>query len=565
MKPTRRLCLALTLAALATGCGEQLDDPSATGAPATAELLAAAPGGAAVAPVVAAPGVIRPQPFDDFEAAVAIDPERAPAQELERGDGWRRVRVAGNADDGDTGAARQIDDEFYVFNGRASIDKAMTLPGKTRLALAQSMARDGGKASDAARAAGDDPADDEIIIVPAAAARQIEVADQVRTIGWCDDENKTYSKTYSFDKTYNYTKTKVTGSFDGQATFTARLKGMVTGTVKYKVKRDWYTGCVPYAVIQRVTVTGNADVLATANVNAAFEKTWSWEKEIAAPVLGTITLPVVPIPVTFRAPIDVGLIAAAKATLTASGQYQAMGSFDIRCNSDGCSGSKSASHGFTPTGSPSLGASGRVKVTPWIQGGIRAYVISEWVASAEVAVRAGVAGELFGYYGNTCGDADADGTPEWVSAATLDLWIDIDVVAKARFLGDDKGPWTWNVWDRHLAFWKLGANSALNPIFYDSQGGGTMTATMRGKMRPCWPYDDAVNYRITWSDGAITNLTSHPDTLFSSAHDFGWFGSRVVRVDALSDARGRNVAGTTTHNVFLYPVLAPVNASLAAR
>jgi hypothetical protein len=568
-RPLPFAAFALALATTAAACGELPEGDATEATP--SGLAAIGPGGAIADPT---PGPMAPRPgpgvgipIDPIDPLVVIDPDRAEARELERGEGWRRVRVAGSAEDGETGAARDLDDEFYVFNGRAAIDRTAALPLKARQALAQSMARDGGKGSPTARAAGDDPDDDEIIVVPVAVARAAETADtvadqpEVRTIGWCDDEQKTYSKTYSFDKTYNYDKSKVTGSFDGNAHFTARLKGSVTGTVKYKVVREWKFACIPYAVIQRVTVAGNADVLATANVNAEFEKAWSWEKEIAAPLLGTVTLPVVPIPLTFRAPIDIGINAAAKASLTANAQYQANGSFNIRCNSSGCDGSKNASHGFTPTGSPVFGATGKVKVTPWIQGGIRVYIISEWLASAEVGVRAGVPAEVFGYAGNTCGDANNDGVNEWVSAATLDLGVDIDVVAKAKFVGDDYGPWTWNVWDRHLAFWKIAGGGVFNPIFYDQPSAGTTVATMRGKMRPCWPYNDPVTFRITWNDGTTSMLTSHPDTLFSQPHDYGIFGNKMVRIDALSDSKGRSINGTSTDSVYLFPILAPPKAT----
>jgi len=392
--------------------------------------------------------------------------------------------------------------------------------------------------------------------VPNTLVAQMAADQDVLFYGWCDDEEKVYSKTYSFDKSYSYHKGDETGSFTGAADFQARLKGSVTATVKYKVVRDWYTACIPYAVIRRVTVDGNADVNSTANVDASFQKAWAWQKEIAAPKLGTVTLPVVPIPLTFKAPITVGIDAAAKADLHAAASYQAHGMFNVICNSSGCSGSKSATHSFTPGGSPSLSANGLVTVKPWAEGALRAYVLSEWVASAQVGVRAGLPTQLWAYAGNTCGDANNDGVNEWVSGATLDMSVSIDVVAKAKFLGDDKGPWIWNVWNKHVAFWPIANGGALDPIFYNGPLDGSTAVTMRGKMRPCWPYNDVVSYRVLWNDGGQSNFSSHPDTLFNQGHSFGSYGWRTVRLQALSDAKGRSIGGATDDSFRLMPVVA---------
>jgi hypothetical protein len=528
-RPTNTTPLLTVVLIIASGCAPEIDTPPESSAlQAVPEIGASAPVGA------------------------ILDTPDPIVQPIEVGDGWRRVRVQGDVDDGETGAKKALDAEYYVFDGRAAIRSAL-LPEKTRQALIQSTERE---------AAPQDPEDDELIIVPKAISDKIEapvVKGQAfsQAFSLCDDdEEKTYSKSYSFDKHYPYHKGDETGSFQGSADFDARLKGAITGTVKYTVKRDWYTACIPYAVIRRVTLAGNADVLATANVDAEFKKTWHYEKEIAAPKLGTVTLPVVPIPITFRAPITIGLDAAAQAELHANAQYQAHGAFNIICRKSGCTGSKSATHSFTPGGSPSLGATGKVKVTPFVEGAIRAYIVDEWLASAQVGVRAGLPAELFGYFGNTCGDANHDGTNEWVSAATLDLNVNIDVVAKARFLGDYKGPWSWNVWNRHLAFWSFGSGSVLDPIFYDEPGGAT-AATMRGKMRPCWPYDDNITYRITWNDGTTSLFTGNPDTLFSKSHEYGSWGTKIVTLEALSDAKGRSIGGSTTDSVKLSPFSLP--------
>ena len=138
-----------------------------------------------------------------------------------------------------------------------------------------------------------------------------------------------------------------------------------------------------------------------------------------------------------------------------------------------------------------------MRVTPWVEGAVKAKLLDDDIAYAQVGVRAKLNGELWGYVGNTCGDGDHDGVNEFVSGATLDLGVGIDVVAKAGILGSNLGPWDWNVWNQHLAFW--GTGSALDPIFYGRGCGGQNAATMKVAMRPCWPYNDTVTYKMNWT------------------------------------------------------------------
>jgi hypothetical protein len=468
-------------------------------------------------------------------------PEPLPptTQALESGAGWRRVKVNGNAEDFATGVIQPVSDEFYVIDGRGSINNT-SLPASTRQVVSAKLT------NMAMPAAGDD----EIIIVPKALNDAIQ--SNVAFYSICDDSNyQTFSKTYTFDKSYNYHRNSEPGALAGSGDFQTRLKGSVTGIVRYSIR---YHYCIPTFILHRVIVRGDADVVATASLVATFQKKWSWETQVAAPVLGTVSF--FGIPVTFKAPISVGIDAQAAASLNFNGTYEAHGSFDIHCSKrSGCDGDKEATSGFTSGGAPAFSASGMVKVVPWAQGAIRAYVIDEGLIHAQVGVRAKLAGELWGYTGNTCGDANNDGVNEYVSGASLDLGVGIDVVAKAGIFGSDLGPWSWNVWNQHLAFW--GTGDALDPIFYGKGCGGTNLATMHVAMRPCWPYNDAVTYRMTWGDGTTSSFSGHPDTRLTQTHAYATTGAKSIRVDALRDAKGRDMAGdaTRTVNVSFLPVV----------
>ena len=451
---------------------------------------------------------------------------------LERGTGWRHVQVSGNAEDLATGTMTSLSNEFYVIDGRASINNT-ALPANTRAVLNDQLATVAPPAD----------GDDEIIIVPKGLNDTIQAqANGVTTLAFCDDSSKVFSKSYNFDKQYDYHRSSEPGALVGSGDFHVQLKGGITGEVKYEIRYSW---CWPTFVFHRMTVSGSADVLAQANLVAQFQKKWSWDAEIAEPTLGTVSL--YGIPITFTAPITVGLDAQAAATLNFNGAYQAHGEFNIHCNGNGCDGSKNATSGFQPGGSPVVSAAGKVQVVPWVEGAIKAKLLDEAVAYAQVGVRAKLMGELWAYAGNNCGDADHDGTNEWVTGATLDLGVGIDVVARAGIFGDDLGPWDWNVLQRHLAFW--GTGDAIDPIFYGRACGGQNLATMHVGMRPCWPYSDTVTYKMTWGDGAIENFSGSPGTLLTKTHNFSTYGLKSIRLDAVTDSKGRTMAGDATRSV----------------
>jgi hypothetical protein len=461
-------------------------------------------------------------------------------QAVEAGAGWQRVQVSGTAYDAQQGAVVTLGDEYYVINGRDAI-AATSLSDATRAALA-------GKMKNAPLPA---TGDEEILIVPTRLNDAVQAG--VAEFSICDDQNnQTYPVSYAIDQTYPY-HVDTQGTFSGSGDFSVRVHGNVTGAVKYDVQ---YTFCIPTLVLHRVTVTGSASVIADAAIDASFSDTWSWSAQVAAPVLGTVTLPILPIPITFSVPITVGIDAAAKADLHAHATYEADGQFSVVCNGNGCDGTKSATSGFTPNGSPIFGVNGLVTVTPWAMGAVHANVLADWLAYAEVGVKARMPAQLWAYAGNTCGDGNNDGTPEWVSAATLDLGVGIDVVARAGFIGDDLGPWSWNVWNQHLGFWTLGDTSALNPIFHPTwpTADALRTARLLTKMRPCWPYTDAVTYLLTWNDGTTTTATGAPGTLIEVDHPYASYGTMVVDITAVSDAAGRSLGGTAESGVYLSPV-----------
>jgi hypothetical protein len=401
--------------------------------------------------------------------------------------------------------------------------------------------------------------DDEIMIVSTLAIAAVEGMAVAQSA--CRDVEKVFAKTHPIDRTYNVHKTSE-GAFAGTAELKARINGSVTTTIKYSIR---HTACLPYVVIRRIDLAGNTDVVASAAVDATFKGSMDWGQEVYAPVLGTVILPGGgAVPVTIKAPISVGIDATAAAQLRSSGRFEAHGRFAVRCNRGGCAGSRSATHGFVPGETPIAAVSGRAQITPWAEGGVRAFVVDESVMHAQVGVRARLATDLWGAAGGTCGDADHNGSSEVINATTVDLGIGVDVVAKESFLGRDEAPWFWNVWNRHLAYWSVGADAAISPLFYvqDVQKNGSIT--VRAGMRPCWPYTDVVTYLVTWSDGSTSLINGAPGTLLTLSHRFSSLEPRPLRLDALSDAAGRTLGGSTERSL-IFPGHEPAPAVVRGR
>ncbi len=65
--------------------------------------------------------------------------------------------------------------------------------------------------------------------------------------------------------------------------------------------------------------------------------------------------------------------------------------------------------------------SARADVRLWAQAAFRAYLWRESLAYGQVGLRPALIGDLWGYTGNNCGDANGDGVNEPVSAVTFDM------------------------------------------------------------------------------------------------------------------------------------------------
>lgn len=485
---------------------------------------------------------------------VVVEPGDANLKILSAGEGWKRAIVTGEAEDTATGTMKMANEEIVILTHEEGIDNAPLSP-KTKAHLHAESKLPSLKPAVIGKGFAPDktPAADEdlMTVVSLAAAAEAEANEASGTAFFsCSDYDSSYSRNVNVDRSASFHKGNETGSFTGVLDFDARFAGSASATVRYRVGKKW---CIPYkATFKKLEVVGNASLTGKVNVNGKFEKAWKYDRTIAKPEIASFRFWAGPVPIILkiRIPVEAGVDAKAKAELYANARVVGNGSFNVACSSSSCSGSKSATLSFTQDTPPTLSVNAKVDVTPYVSAALRGVLYGEDIAYGDVGVRGSLPASLWGYAGNGCGDANGDGSNEWVNAATLDLRAKADIFARVDTIFTAKREWTWNVANRSIGFWDLGDSSALDPIFFAENVSGT-SATLRGRMRPCWPYTDEMRYRITWDDGSTEIVDAAPSTLFSKAHDFGSYGSKVVKLEALLDDAGRDANGSTTRSLYL--------------
>jgi hypothetical protein len=474
---------------------------------------------------------------------------------LSTGTGWKEMAVSGTMKDEETNTYKTLtNDKVYVVAGAQGIAGA-PLPAMIKAELSADLNQ--------SLSIGElKSADEAVYFVHKETAEQVAAGtlvpppqEGVKVQPLCGDYDKTVQKSVGFDKPLNYSKTFSGTSYSGSLSLSGSVKGSATGKALLRIKRSW---CVPYwAKLKNVRVTGVLDAEARVTSSGSFSKQWSWSKQIAKYGVGSFDTLIGPlwVHIGVNVPIDLGLEASAQATAQLDGTVVANGSFDVLCTTGGCSGSKSFTHSYTSHGQPTISLNGRAKVKPWIQGAVRVYLYSDSMAYGQVGVKPYLEGDLWAYTGNSCGDADHNGTNEYVNALTLDGDVGIDVTAKVYVIAVVNKNWSWPVGRWHVGFWDLlpGGSSAVRPIFYRTSS--STGATFRGRMRPCWPYTSPVQYSINWKDGTTTNFTAAPTTLFSKSHSWSGLLPLTVTLTAKKDNHGRSINKSTNASIFSLPAL----------
>jgi hypothetical protein len=353
------------------------------------------------------------------------------------------------------------------------------------------------------------------------------------------------------------------GGFTGTLALSgsAEANGLGEVSITLKKKRFLRILCLPYGVrfrYARVAATAIADPGATLSGTIAYSNPNAKEWAVAKPFLFSINFMAGPIPVHigFKLPITAGfeanaINASVTGSVTYSGRRSISGYLDYYCTANACNGSANFDNADLGSQVVTGSVSARFQPSIYVQVAFRGYLYSEGVAYAQAGVRPYLHGDLWGYYGNNCGDADGDGHFETVDALTFDLDWQLAITAQAdTFLTREWRKELWRSQRWHAGFWDLAGSDALTPML---QGPSVVpvnsTQPYSARMRPCWPYADAVDYTLDWGDGTNDAFSGPAATPTARTHAWPQTGAKTLRLTALRDAHGRRLNRNTARTV----------------
>jgi hypothetical protein len=377
--------------------------------------------------------------------------------------------------------------------------------------------------------------------------------------GSCATKQQTIHRVINLtDKTYTKNFPNLGNGFSGSLSLNGQITGTVTTDLTLDIKRRNTLGkCVPYSVrfknlhaFGNATSTGGITLTGTLNYSDTFGP---WQ--LANPELFDYWTVIwyIPVRIVGTLPITAGLGVTGNVTGTINynGNHVATGNLDYNCTLSDCTGTNSFNNSPDNLDQQITGGiTGHVKPDAWVDASFRVSLYSSGFANAQVGVRGHLLGDLWGFDGNNCGDADGANGNETVRALTFDLDRRIDILGKAEVFSS-------NVWDhaisngqvKHVGFYDVINNStAMQPQF---QGPPSLfvgdPGTYKVKMRPCWPYTDNVTYQLNWGDGgAVEDLQGAPGTELTPSHTWSAAGIKTASATSVRDAHGRALNQSTT-------------------
>ncbi len=474
------------------------------------------------------------------------DQERT-LQIMEVGSGWQRLRVR------DPETENMVQDELLAV-WRHGIDSAPLTAAQKAELLEDFGAVDPQGPSDNA-----DLLDNDVILIDLTAEAQAQQALAAGLLpdkaakgcfGWNDKEK---TKSYGFNE-WGYSKDfTLTDHINGNFSVTLPFHGQATIEFRYRIKK---AACIPYKfkfkdfrTYGNVTVDGDSGLGAQVTLNGHWAKEW----HLAEPKLGDVTFYIGPVPVRvkFTLPIDVGVELNARVTgsIGVTSDFSAEGTFDYTCTKSNCTGSSQLTRNFSSdqlTGS--LEAEIDAKAYAKVQ--VKAAVYDDSILYAQAGLKPYVEAELWGYYGNHCGDGDGDSHNETVRALVVGVDAGFDYVYGYGGWIPDRS-FTSTGPRFYLGWWDLlgeGGSDALSPMLLgpdtlDRHEVGEYTV----KMRPCYPYSEPVNFAMlpgTWNGEMSIAAPQSTDPLESQSvvsRSFPTAQPYDLRVTAWSDGKGRQL------------------------
>jgi hypothetical protein len=376
--------------------------------------------------------------------------------------------------------------------------------------------------------------------------------------GWKD---KHVSKTWSLNNSPLSQNFNLGGGFSGNFSVQLPFVTTGTGTLNYQYKRNFL--CIPYKFrVKNVQTNGSAALGGSAQLSATASLNYQWEHDfqIANPHLGRIYFMVgwLPVWIDFDLPITAGLKLDAKLAGTVAQNFDlgAAGSFHYTCTSSSCTGGNSFQDTFSTSGlTASLSAELEAEANAKVQ--VRAALYNRSLLNARAGVKGFVKAKVWAYYGNNCGDGNGDGTNETVRAATAEVDAGFDFVygiggaVVPDYSGSVNGP------RFDLGWWDLlgaGGSTVFSPMIAGpatAEVGQNVSYVVR--MRPCYPYTQAVNLQMGPGAWNGTLKITKPKSAFPAENSTTLSrsfpapgGAQTIVATAVSDSDGRTLQAATS-------------------
>ncbi len=333
------------------------------------------------------------------------------------------------------------------------------------------------------------------------------------------------------------------GVLGGSLTFDGRMNGSANIRIVLEYKKSDWSLCIPYTVrFKEAGAVGSinlndARLALTASVSTTVAEDSSRHDLYKSN--GVVWLGPIPVWYTFAVPMDYGykVILSASTTVEYSSQLSGQITFNYTCANGNCGGTSDTSTVRLSNPNPNWAIQADATFDPFVKVGLegRVYPVGNWyLASAGVGFKFSAPLQVYGYYGNACGDANKDGTNELVNTYFADLQARVSLVSSWSFLGGERvryvsvGGWAGRkingalhkvlntednhtpLWNRRLYYTDSGSPSIFSPVLRQQAGsfnGSQYEHVLNTSMRPCVPFEN--NYLVDIVDpaGQVTTVT----------------------------------------------------------
>jgi len=352
------------------------------------------------------------------------------------------------------------------------------------------------------------------------------------------------SKSFNTDVNESLDESKTFGNSTASLTFTGEteIDADIKVDLGYEYKRNFF--CLPYKIRYKdVRTQGTYDIDGNLGIKGTLKYTIdNQDWKVAEPKVVDTVFFAGPIPIRFlvRVPIHIGtgdIVMKAEGEVGLTKDLNINGTFHYYCNRSSCSNVSSSQNNNASDLLNNIGASVSASITlkPYVHVAAKPTLYGEWFFYAQVGVKPSFPIEVFGYYGNLCGDGDDNGANEWVNALLGTLDVEVGITGEAKlftfYLLKDK---YWEVYDDSLLMVDfLNPSTSYSPLIRPVVG-DNLQVTMPVSVRSCvsrftsrYPED----YTINWGDGSTQTLNNITST-GNGSHTYSQPGTYLVTVSS---------------------------------